>query len=337
MHAYRDRTAVALAVVALSGALALTGCAAEGEGGAKSSADRAAVAPGAPQAQGEGAKGAAGSAPSAAAGASGAPGTPGAPAVVRPHVIRTATLALESPDAQKALAAARTAAEGAGGYVGDESTERAKDGTVTSTMTLRVPNERFDAVLAGLEGGGKLRSRKVEAQDVTEKVTDVDSRVRSAQASVARVREMMEKASGLGDVVMLEGELSRRQADLEALLAQQTTLKDRTALGTITLRVSEPVPAAAGAGKKPDPGFTDALKGGLHVFVVLLKWLAVAAGAVLPFALAAGVGAVAWRGYRRLRPRPSAPAPAPAAAAGQAFVVRQRTTEDGPTPGPHHP
>lgn len=110
---------------------------------------------------------------------------------------------------------------------------------MTSTLTLRVPGDRFDAVLGAMEGSGKLRSRKVEAQDVTEKVADVDSRVKSQQASVARVRDMMDKATALGDVVMLESELSKRQSDLESLLAQQTALKDQTSMGTITVEVSE--------------------------------------------------------------------------------------------------
>ncbi|RST19959.1 DUF4349 domain-containing protein, partial [Streptomyces sp. WAC04770] len=42
-----------------------------------------------------------------------------------------------------------------------------------------------------------------------------------ATGEPARVRELMDKAEKLSDVVTLEGELSSRQADLESLLAQQ--------------------------------------------------------------------------------------------------------------------
>ena len=70
----------------------------------------------------------------------------------------------------------------------------------------------------------------------------------------------MDQATKLSDVVTLEGELSSRQADLESLLAQQASLKDRTTLATITLD-------ALGAAEKPEaaekeddgPGFLDAL------------------------------------------------------------------------------
>ncbi|MBW5484932.1 DUF4349 domain-containing protein, partial [Streptomyces bambusae] len=269
-------------------------------------------------------------APAPAAPSAAAPGAPSdgrAPAAVRPHVVRTASLSVESPDAQGVLSATRKAAEDAGGYVGDETTERAKNGTVASTMTLRVPSERFDAVLGALEGSGKLLSRKVEAQDVTEKVADVDSRVRSAQASVVRVREMMEKASALSDVVMLESELSRRQSDLESLLAQQTALKDRTSLGTITLRVTEPAPVAQDGGKKKEkePTFSGAFRGGVDAFATLLKWVSVAVGAVLPFALVGGVATLLWRWSRRFRQ----------ADRGGARPVAQVSAQPQPTPDGH--
>lgn len=319
------RAAAALAGLSLAGGLVLTGCSA---GGATSaSGDKAAAA--GPREAAPGKPGAGAAAPPAAADAKGQ-----AQAPVRPNVIRTGRLGIETAEPQKVIAAARTAAEGAGGYVGAETTDRGGDGRITSTLTLRVPGDRFDAVIASLEGGGKLLNRKVEAQDVTEKVADVDSRVKSQQASVARVREMMEKASALSDVVMLESELSRRQSDLESLLAQQNALRDQTSMGTITVSVSEPAPAPVEKEPKKDeePGLGDALGGGWAVFVRLVRYLALAVAAVLPFAVAAALVAVGFRAYRRFRPakpgtgprrtlvprQPSAPAPSPAAGAGDA-------------------
>ncbi|WP_073909530.1 DUF4349 domain-containing protein [Streptomyces sp. CB00455] len=305
-----QRSAAALAALSLAGALALTGCGAADDGRGTAS-DKAAVAPAQDNGAPEGAKGAAAgtAAPGTAEGRATQP-----PAAVRPNVIRTAALGIETDDPRKTLAQARTAADGAGGYVGSESTERGGDGRMTSTLTLRVPGDRFDAVLGAMEGSGRLLHRKVDAQDVTEKVADIGSRVASQQASVARVREMMGKASALSEVVMLEGELSRRQSDLESLLAQQTALKDQTSMGTITLKVSEPEPPAARKEKERDPGFTDALAGGWAVFSRIVRLLLLAVAAVLPFAIAAGLVWLGLRLYRKARPpRPGA---GPVSAAG---------------------
>jgi hypothetical protein len=276
----------ALAGILLATALALTGCSGSSDSGGSSAANDAA--------RGD----AKGAAPGTEQGASGARATR-APKLTASRIIRTASLTVQVKDVPKALDEARTATEDAGGYVGDETTDRDSGGHERTRVVLRVPVDKYDEVLADLQGAGKLPGRTAKAEDVTDQVVDVDSRVKSQRASVARVRELMDRATKLSDVVELEGELSDREADLEALLAQQASLKDRTSLATITLSLSEtPVKKAA---KDEDPGFVDALAGGWGAFVTMLRWLAVAFGAVLPFAAVAALLVLAW--LRLIRPR----------------------------------
>ncbi|MET9906154.1 DUF4349 domain-containing protein [Streptomyces sp. NPDC006476] len=306
MRARRSvRPVRALAGLLLAAAVALTGCSSASDSGASASNKGAA-------AQGD----AKAAAPGGAKDGGGAEATSGtkarAPKLTASSIIRTASLTVQVKDVPKALDRARTTTESAGGYVGDETTSRDPEGREHTRVVLRVPVDRYDEVLADLQGTGKLIDRTAKAEDVTDQVVDVDSRVKSQRVSVARVRELMDRATRLSDVVTLEGELSSREADLEALLAQQASLKDRTSMATITLSLSEtPVKAAA---KDDDPGFLDALAGGWHAFVTMLRWLAVAFGAVLPFAAVAVLLVLAW--LRLVRPRlPRRPATAPATSA----------------------
>ncbi|MGW1749170.1 DUF4349 domain-containing protein [Streptomyces sp. NPDC002092] len=291
------RPVPALAALLLAAALALTGCSgSNSDSGGSSTADKAARSDGKA------------AAPGGERNASGAGATKRTPKLTASSIIRTASLTVQVKDVPKALDEARTATENAGGYVGDETTGRDEKGRERTRVVLRVPVGKYDEVLAGLQGAGKLLDRTAKAEDVTDQVVDVDSRIKSQRASVARVRELMDRAGKLSDVVELEGELSNREADLEALLAQQASLKDRTSLATITLSLSEtPVKAAA---KDERPGFLDALAGGWGAFLTMLRWLAVAFGAVLPFAAVAALIALVW--LRLVRPRlPHRPAPAP--------------------------
>jgi hypothetical protein len=285
-----------LAGILLAAALALTGCSgADDRGGASGANDKAAAADEA---------GAGAAAPAEqSTGASGSKAT-AAPKLPVNRIIRTASLTVQVKDVPKALDDARTTTENAGGYIGDETTTRDEDGAEHTRVVLRVPVEKYDTVLDGLQGSGKLLERTAKAQDVTDQVVDVESRITSQRASVARIRALMDRATQLSDVVTLEGELSRRQADLEALLAQQASLKDRTSMATITLTLSgTPVEVRA---EDDDPGFVDALAGGWDAFVTVLRWIAVAFGAVLPFAAAALVLVLVWlrllKGRRRVRP-----------------------------------
>ncbi|MCT9143648.1 DUF4349 domain-containing protein [Streptomyces violarus] len=297
----------ALAALLLAAALALTGCSGAGEDSAGSTADGGVAAP---QADGKG--GAKEAAPGGAG--SGARAT-APPKLTASHIIRTASLTVRVKDVPKALEEARAGTENAGGYVGNETTTRDEEGRERTRVVLRVPVEKYDEVLAELEGAGKLLDRSAKAEDVTDQVVDVESRIKSQRASVARIRELMDQATKLSDVVTLEGELSTRQADLEALLARQTSLKDRTSLATITLSLSE-TPAKKKEAKDDDPGFVDALAGGWNAFVTMLRWLAVALGAVLPFAAVAALIALVWlRVVRPRLPRRPRPEPAPVASA----------------------
>ncbi|MGJ5752657.1 uncharacterized protein DUF4349 [Streptomyces puniciscabiei] len=284
----------ALAGILLAVSLALAGCSSAGDSGSGASAKGAA----------KGADAAAG--PGTADSTKPAPKTP---RLAQSAIIRTASLTLQVKDVPKALDQARTTAEDAGGYVGRESTGRDADGHEHTQVVLRVPSARYDTVLAGLQGTGRLIDRTAKAEDVTDQVVDVDSRVKSQRASVDRIRALMDRATRLSDVVALEGELSTRQADLESLLAQQASLKDRTSFATITLSLSEtPVRKAAG---DHSPGVVDALSGGWHVFVTILRWIVLALGAALPFLACAALVTLLWlRVVRPRLPRRAEPAPA---------------------------
>ncbi|MER6561151.1 DUF4349 domain-containing protein [Streptomyces sp. NPDC001027] len=287
------RPAHALAGLLLAAGLALTGCSDGADDmGASAASDKAA---------GDAAvrdTGAVDSDAKEGAGASGSKAT-AAPRPAVNRIIRTATLTVQVKDVSKALDEARTTTENAGGYVGDETTVRDEDDAERTRVVLRIPVGKYDDVLADLQGAGKLLERTAKAQDVTDQVVDVESRIASQRVSVARVRELMDRAVKLSDVVTLEGELSNREAALESLLAQQASLKDRTSLATVTLTLAEkPTVAAA---EDDDPGFVDAVTSGWGAFVTVLRWIAVAFGATLPFLAAGLLLLLVW--LRLVRPR----------------------------------
>ncbi|WP_328906479.1 DUF4349 domain-containing protein [Streptomyces sp. NBC_00234] len=300
------RTTAALAAGLLAAVLAVGGCGAGSDDAATKSMAQSDTKEGAGSAADR-------------SGERSADGSKSAPESGRPkavtHVIRTATLFVEVKSVPRAVAAARAAAEGAGGLVSNETTERIDDEHESSHLVLRVPEDRYQDVLRSLAGSGKLLSRTSNAKDVTDQVVDIDSRIATQRASVTRVRKLMDQAEKLTDVVTLEGELSSRQASLESLLAQQASLKDRTSLATITLDLAEPDSPVAKPGDD-EPGFLDALGGGWDAFVTMLRWIAMAIGASAPFLAVAAIALLVWRRLRRRTPQAPAAGPSEAAPSG---------------------
>ncbi|MFG2139798.1 DUF4349 domain-containing protein [Streptomyces sp. NPDC048650] len=270
---------------------AVAGCSADGAVSSASdrSAGKEAAAPSRAPGGGQGGSG-------ATATARGADGR--AARSVPDQIIRTATLTVQTKDVPAALARARGLVDGAGGYAADESSDRDSGGHDRSRIVLRVPPKEYDAVLTRLAGLGRLVSRQVSAKDVTDRVVDTDSRIKSQRASVSRVRALMDKATSISDIVSLESELSSRQASLESLEAELKSLRERSGTATVTLLLRQPDAVADKPAQDGPTTFSDALSGGWHAFVTAVRWVLVAIGALLPFAVTAGLLYGLWRVLR---------------------------------------
>jgi Flp pilus assembly protein TadB len=126
---------------------------------------------------------------------------------------------------------------------------------------------------------------------------------------------LLSRAKTIGEVVQVESELSRREADLESLEAQLKKLDDLTSLATIDVHLTAPQPAAVVKPPKDDSelGFLSGLRGGWDAFVAIVLVALTVLGALVPFVLAAGLVGVplllVWRSRRRT---PTAPPSAPA-------------------------
>ena len=174
----------------------------------------------------------------------------------------------------------------AGGESAGDS--RVKDGTLTQAdVILKVPPAKYSETLNQLAKLGTELQRSAKAEDVTDEVVDVDSRVSSQTASVERIRRLLASAKNLGDVVTIEAELAKRQADLESLKARQRTLESQTADATITLHVKAPGAAAAKPKKEDNAGFLAGLSAGWTAFTVTVTALVTVFGALLPFLILA--------------------------------------------------
>ncbi|MGW4805110.1 DUF4349 domain-containing protein, partial [Kitasatospora sp. NPDC004272] len=237
-------------------------------------------------------------------GAAGAPGTDGGPAATDRRIAYQAQLTVQVDSVDGARTEAVDLVTGAGGYVAGEELRGGKGDDVRSTLTLKVPSASYQGTLDGLAALGKQLSLTSKADDLTQQIADVDSRLKSMQASVDRVRALMADAKSLSEVVSLESELTRRESDLESLQRQQQQLSSRTSLSTVTLQLVTPARPHV-APHEERTGFwgsvAHALAAGWHALVALVRGLLMALAAVAPFLVL--LAPLAWLLRRRLRSR----------------------------------
>jgi hypothetical protein len=230
------------------------------------------------------------------------------PALQEQKVISTGNVQLRADDVGQAIFEVRKVVDEYGGTISEDDTETDDDGhALRSRMVLRIPTQEFGDAMAELEKVATLASSKRQTVDVTTEVLDMDVRVEAQRRSIDRIQVLFDNATSIKDVMSIENELSRRQADLASLEAQQRYLADQTAMSTITLSLER----TAKAQPKPDPdthdtGFLAGLSGGWNALEGFLVAAATVAGALLPWLVLVILLAIpGWPLARRLSRRQS--------------------------------
>lgn len=203
-------------------------------------------------------------------------------------VVRTAELDVEVDDVAAATDQAIALARTAGGVLTAEESRRGDD--PETRLVLRVPPQELDRVLDDLGRLGTVVERRQGAEDVTAQAVDLDSRIKTAETSVERLRTFLSQATTTADVAQLEAELTERETELEQLEAQRRQLAEQVDLATITLLLRERTEESAVEGI---PGVGDALAAGWRALTAVTQIGLVVVAWLLPFLAVAAVIAVA--------------------------------------------
>ena len=155
------------------------------------------------------------------------------------YLIRNASLRIEADDVRAAAESVTKATTKAGGYVARvrESTDGL--GRRSADVQLRVPSATLDTALAQIEELGKVTSKEITAEDVTEEYVDIDSRLRNLKRMEERLLGHLDQSGTMEDLLTVEKELSRQREQIERLEGRLRFLSHRVDFSTIQLTISE--------------------------------------------------------------------------------------------------
>lgn len=155
---------------------------------------------------------------------------------VRPDrmLIWKANLNIEVWNISNAVNQASSMAERAGGFI-EQKSDRGEE---SASLTLRIPAKAFKPALSDLETLGTVSYRNVEVEDATEQYIDVDARLKNKIVLRDRLKQLLEKATEVKDILSIETELNRVQADIDSMEGRIKSLKGQVEYATVRLNLN---------------------------------------------------------------------------------------------------
>ena len=238
------------------------------------------------------------------------------------HVIRKAQIDLRTEESVRVifLKAQQVISEARGEYIENASlTGEGKDGERTiATLTLRIAADRLSAVLGQLRELGVVASESTTGEDVTDRVVDLEARLRNEQRIEGELLELLasRQDASLNEILQLRTQLSSVREGIERLIAQRDRLGRLVALATILVTI-QPVVAEDKEPEAPtlagyfadsiQAAWTSSLRFLIDTAALLVR---IAVGGLVWWVLLL-VGVLAVRAGLRKRARAAAMEPAP--------------------------
>jgi len=141
-------------------------------------------------------------------------------------------------------------------------------------LIIRIPNSKFDSLIVELEQGiGKLVSKNVNAQDVTEEYVDLKIRLDNNLAYLQQYQSILKKATTIKDVLEVQERIRRIEEEIESKKGRLKYLDANVKYSTIHLEISELINQELSSQPNFLRRIDNAFTNGIHSFLDFLVFL----------------------------------------------------------------
>lgn len=168
------------------------------------------------------------------------------------QVIRNGSMDLSVESVGDAFEQVRGVAEQAGGFVAS-STFSGRQESQRARMTLRIPSDKFDQVIADLRNlAVEVDNVSTGSQDVTEEFSDLEAAMRNLRAVEQQYLTLLGEARDIGEILQVQDRLNGVRYEIERIQGRLNVLENQTSLATLEVAL---YPEAASAVKPASTGF----------------------------------------------------------------------------------
>lgn len=160
-------------------------------------------------------------------------------------LIRNANYSMETLKYDETVSAVKTLIEKLGGYIQSETSYG--EGAIksnyyvarNSNYIIRLPAEKFNDFYNEISLLGSITNNHTYVDDVSSYYYDTEARLNTMHIREERLLEILQKATKLEDIIMLEQELQDVRYEIENLQGTLNRVDDQVAYSTINLNINE--------------------------------------------------------------------------------------------------
>jgi hypothetical protein len=159
---------------------------------------------------------------------------------------------------------------------------------INRMVTIRVPADRFDAMIADIGAGvERFDQKNISSNDVTEEFLDVEARLKNRKALEIRYLELLSKASTTADLLQIENQINMLRGEIESIEGRMKYLSNQVDYSTLTVNYYKEVPVQSHLWKKIEQGLQNGWTALMYVIILIAT--------LWPFLL---IGLLAYYGIR---------------------------------------
>ncbi len=183
------------------------------------------------------------------------------------------TLRWETGDVAKTHAAILAQANKYNAYISNDNQTR-DDYQTTTQMELRIPSDKFDEFISGIEKDvTKFDEKRIEVLDVTEEYIDISARMKTKKELEQHYYDLLKQTKNVAEVLLVEEQLNTVRADIESAEGRLKYLKDKVNMSTLHLTFYETTSAPVGFFGEIGKSFVSGWKGFLYFILgVISAW-----------------------------------------------------------------
>ncbi len=157
--------------------------------------------------------------------------------VEKKKIIKDGSISIKTKDIEACKKRVVTQVKMLGGYVDTENLDNNNE-QISYYLRVRIPATRFEAMLSGLEkGNDEVKSKNIQARDVTEEYVDIESRLATKQIYLKRYKELLTKASTVRDILAIEEQIRVIQEEIDSRLGRLKYIDDQVAFSTLDINL----------------------------------------------------------------------------------------------------